>query len=108
MFKIPTKNFPPNGYHAITIWPFLFYKGELTDNDVKHENVHQRQYLFCVLLGYLFSLPKFIFFKDWVSWPFIVFPFLLFYIIWGIGYFVKGYDNIKFEIAAKRIEDEYL
>jgi Flp pilus assembly protein TadB len=104
MFKIPTKNFPPEGYHAVTIWPFLFYKGELTDNDVKHENIHQRQYLICIGIGLVVLLLKIWLLPNWIILPFIIFPFILFYIAWFIGYKVKGYDNMKMEQNANNAE----
>jgi hypothetical protein len=97
MFKRQTKNFPPDGYHCVTIWPFLFYKGELTNEDIRHENVHQGQYLLCVLIGALILGIKSVLWGSVLNWIFIPLPFLLFYIIWGIGYVFKGYGNIFLE-----------
>ena len=107
MFKIKNTWIPPNGYHCITLWPFLFYKGELLPSDVRHENVHQRQYLWCVAFGSIPLIVKLIFFSQWILWPFIVFPFVLFYIIWIFGLITKGYAGIKWEIAAYKEEREH-
>ena len=105
MFKRKTKNFPPNGYHAVTIFPFLFYKGELTANDIRHENVHQRQYLICLGIGLIVLLLKIWLLPNWILFPFIIFPFILFYIVWGLGYWIKGYEHMKMEQNAENAEN---
>lgn len=105
MIKLKTNNFPPGRYHAVTIWPVLFYKGELTIRDILHENVHERQYGICMIIGMVILGLKFIFFDSVPTWPFLIFPFILFYIIWGLGYWIKGYDHMKLEENAENAEN---
>lgn len=105
MIKKRTKNFPPNGYHAVTIFPFLFYKGELTQKDILHESVHERQYGICVIIGFLLLGLKLYFFDSLPTWPFLILPFILFYIVWGIGFKIKGYDHMKMEQNAYNAEN---
>ena len=43
---IRTRRFPPRNYHAITLFPFILYKGKaLTRRDLRHETVHLWQQL---------------------------------------------------------------
>jgi Ca2+/Na+ antiporter len=100
MIKIRTKWIPPKGYHAVTIWPFLFFKGELTKSDIVHESVHERQYLFCLFSGFAVLGLKYVLFGTVLNWLFIPLPFVLFYIIYAVGYFTKGYERMKIERNA--------
>ena len=106
MFWIPTKNFPPKGFQAITLWPFCFYREEfeLTEADRKHERVHQRQYLICLGMGLIVLVLKIWLLPNWILWPFIVLPFVLFYIAYGITWAIKGYKNMKMEENALNLK----
>lgn len=52
---IHTQNFPPRKYHAITLFPFVFYNGEaLTESEKRHETVHLwQQLMLLVMIFYL-------------------------------------------------------
>ena len=97
MIKIKTKNFPPEGYDAVMIFPFIFYKNELTENELKHENAHVSQYLICMIVGAIILGVKYMFWGSFLNWIFIPLPFLLFYILWGIGYIFRDYEKIFLE-----------
>ena len=34
---------PMNGYKALTVWPFIFVRRELSNVDMNHERIHGRQ-----------------------------------------------------------------
>lgn len=83
------EKFPPNGYTAITIFPFIFYKRQLSEETLKHETCHYYQELG---LGVI-----------------------LFYVLYGLFYIVglvvyrnhdEAYYNIPFEMAAYDVEDK--
>lgn len=66
---------PVDGYKAITIYPFVFYKGDKPSSEtINHENIHGEQQKELLLIG--------------------------FYIIYLIEYLLKGYYNISFEKEA--------
>lgn len=51
---IHTRRFPsPRNYHAITLFPFIFYNGEkLTRREIRHEVVHLYQQTALLLVGF--------------------------------------------------------
>ena len=50
---IHTRRFPPQAYHAVTIFPFVFYNGEpLKENEIRHETVHLWQQMALLLLPF--------------------------------------------------------
>ena len=81
---IRTKFFPFGGFKAITIWPFIFVKGQMpADYVINHEKIHLRQQAETLLL--------------------------LFYIIYGVSWLVQliklrnahaAYRNVIFEREA--------
>ena len=84
-----TRRFPPRRFHAITIFPFVFYNGKpLNDCDVQHETVH-----------------------FWQQAALLVVPFYLLYVVfWVCGLFRYGdtmlaYRNIPFERSAYSLEN---
>jgi len=103
MIWIKTKRFPPEGYEAVTLWPFVFYKGEKTAAMIRHEMYHQRQYLIWWLVGCLILGVKTWLFGAVLNWLFIPLPFVLFYLIWAVGFVFKGYE-MKLEDNAKNDE----
>ena len=68
---IHTRNFPPRNYKAITIFPFVFYKGRsMTETDIRHETIHlwQQAALLVIpfyLLYILFWLIALLRYRDW-------------------------------------------
>lgn len=52
MIKIKNKLIPFKGFKAMTIWPFLFYKGEMTVIELNHEAIHAAQQKEMFLLGF--------------------------------------------------------
>ena len=42
----------PQGVRAITLWPFIFYKGSLTSDIVQHEMIHLRQQKELLVIGF--------------------------------------------------------
>ena len=75
MILIKNNIIPFKGYKAITLYPFVFYKGSFpTFTTLNHENIHGRQQ------------------KELLIIPF--------YIIYLIEFLFKGYRNISFEKEA--------
>lgn len=86
---IHTRWFPPRGYSAITLTPFVFYNGEtLPERTLRHETVHIYQQLFLLVI------------------PFYVI-YLFFWIIGLLRYRNqdRAYRSIPFERSAYRLED---
>ena len=73
----------PTGYRGITMYPFIFYRGNLNERFVNHEKIHIRQQVELLVL------------------PFFVI-YILHYIINFIRYAEhdKAYRNIIFEKEA--------
>lgn len=85
---IHTRHFPPGDYHAITLFPVIFYNGKrLTERDLQHETVHLWQQV--ALLVVLFYLL-----------------YLLFWIVNLVRYRdrFRAYREIPFERSAYRLE----
>ena len=85
---VHTRRFPPRGYSAITLFPFVFYNGDtLPERTQRHETVHLYQQL-----------------------ALLVVPFYVLYLIfWLIGLLRYrkhhlAYRSIPFERSAYRLE----
>ena len=90
LMLIHTKRFPPKGFHAITLFPFVFYRGkELMDSEKRHESVHL-----------------------WQQVTLLIIPFYILYFIFWLYYLVKyrdkdrAYRAIPFEVSAYRLESQ--
>ena len=87
---IHTRRFPPREYHAITLFPFVFFNGEpLSDSELRHERVHLWQQLVLLVL------------------PF----YLLYLLFWLYGLLrfrnqMRAYRSIPFERSAYELESE--
>lgn len=87
---IHTRHFPPKGFTAITLFPFVFYNSDtLSDRNLRHETIHLWQQAFSLVL------------------PF----YLLYLVFWVTGLLRyrdtnKAYRMIPFEKSAYRLEDE--
>ena len=91
MIIVKNKIIPFNGYKAMTIWPFVFVRSELSEIDMNHEKIHGRQ-------------------QVEMLW-------LLFFIWYGVEYLLRavfgGYNpgkNVSFEREAydKDVDLNYL
>ena len=89
-FLIHTRRFPPRDYHAITIFPFVFFNGrELDENEIRHEKVHLWQQLYLLVI-----------------------PFYLLYLLFWLANIVRyrdkdlAYRNIPFERSAYYLENQ--
>ena len=85
---IHTRRFPPRDYRAITLFPFVFYKGELlSTRELRHETIHLYQQL-----------------------ALLVVPFYLLYLLFWLFALVhhrkwyRAYRAIPFERSAYRLE----
>ena len=85
---IHTRRFPPRGYQAVTLFPFVFYRNKpFCVTDRRHETVHL-----------------------WQQAALLVLPFYVLYLVfWLIGLVRyrdhdKAYRNIPFERSAYRLE----
>ena len=59
---IINKIFPVKGFSAITIWPFIFARHELSEKTMRHERIHYRQQIeMLLLLVYLWSGLEWVF-----------------------------------------------
>jgi hypothetical protein len=82
MIWIKNRLIPFDGYKAITIFPFVFYKGSKpTLKTINHENIHGKQQI-----------------------ELLIIPFYIIYLIEAI---FKGYKNISFEKEAYRKEQDF-
>ena len=86
---IHTRRFPARGYHAITLFPFVFYNGKpLSEREVRHETVHL-----------------------WQQAVLLVAPFYLLYVLfwlWGLLRYRnqgRAYRAIPFEQSAYKLEE---
>ena len=85
---IHTRRFPARRFHAITLFPAIFYnKGKLSEREVRHETVHLWQQ--AALL--------------------VVFFYLLYLLFWLIGLLryrdsYRAYREIPFERSAYALE----
>ncbi len=67
---VHTRRFPPRDFHAITLFPFVFYNGRpLSEIELRHETIHlwqQASLLFVgfYLLYFLFWLAALIRYRD--------------------------------------------
>ena len=89
---IHTRRFPPSDYRAITIFPFVLYKGmPLNDRELRHETVHLYQQL-----------------------ALLVIPFYLLYLLFWLFALLRhrnwyrAYRAIPFERSAYRLESQPL
>lgn len=74
MKVIKNKIIPFKGFKAITIWPFIFTRSDLSNIDLNHEKIHGKQQLELLVI--------------------------FFYLIYLIEYIFKKYKNISFEKEA--------
>jgi len=53
--KIPIflSYFSPIDIWAVTIWPFVFCRGQMSENTVNHESIHIEQYNDLFIIGFL-------------------------------------------------------
>ena len=90
LLVIHTRHFPPRGFHAITLFPFVFYRGAaLNESDRRHETVHL-----------------------WQQAVLLVLPFYLLYLLfWLFGLLCyrdsrKAYMSIPFERSAYALQSQ--
>ena len=87
---VSTRRFPPRRFHAITLFPFVFYNGErLNEREVRHETVHLWQQAALLLVGF----------------------YLLYFLFWLVGLLryrnsERAYREIPFERSAYLLEAE--
>lgn len=104
-------------YHTIMLFGFVFTKLDTLPSKIRiHEQTHIAQYQDCIGIGFMFDIiALFTLFafdvREYWMYSFIVLPFVLFYLIYGLEwlYFklIKGlsckdaYLNIGFERQAR-------
>ena len=87
---VKTLRFPPRRFHAITLFPFVFYNGQpLNGREVRHETVHLWQQAALLLVGF----------------------YVLYFVFWLIGLLRyrnsdRAYREIPFERSAYILESE--
>lgn len=82
MILIKNKILPIKGYKAISIFPFVFYKGDKPNKKtLNHERIHLKQQLELLII--------------------------LFYIIYLVEWIFKGYWSVSFEKEAYEHEYNY-
>ena len=79
MITLKNNIIPFKGFQAITIWPFIFYRSEMAEEDVNHENIHGAQQKELLLIG--------------------------FYLVYLVEWIFKGYYHISFEKEAYANQD---
>ena len=87
---IHTKCFPARKFHAITLFPFIFFNGQpLTEREIRHETIHL-----------------------WQQAVLLVAPFYVLYILFWIVNLLRfrnldrAYREIPFERSAYRLENQ--
>ena len=53
MIIIRNSLIPVRGYKALTVWPFIFVHGDLSDADLNHERIHGRQQVEMLMVLFL-------------------------------------------------------
>jgi hypothetical protein len=48
--------------HAITLWPFIFFRGDANETTVRHESIHIAQYNELFVVGFLV-----LYLYDWIK-----------------------------------------
>lgn len=87
---VNTRRFPPRRFHAITLFPFVFYNGQpLNGREVRHETVHLWQQAALLLVGF----------------------YVLYFVFWLIGLLRyrnsdRAYREIPFERSAYILESK--
>lgn len=87
---VNTRRFPPCRFHAITLFPFVFYNGQpLNGREVRHETVHLWQQAALLLVGF----------------------YVLYFVFWLIGLLRyrnrdRAYREIPFERSAYILESK--
>ncbi len=87
---VHTRRFPPRRFHAITLFPFVFYNGQPMDEiEVRHETVHLWQQAALLIVGF----------------------YVLYFVFWFAGVVVyrdldKAYRGIPFERSAYFLEKQ--
>ena len=87
---VHTRRFPPHRFHAITLFPFVFYNGmPMDEREVRHEVVHLWQQVALLIVGFyflyfVFWLARLVFYRD----------------------LDKAYRNIPFERSAYILEEQ--
>lgn len=114
------KIFLPKWVSGITLAPFgiyikesIYYWNVERFNEIAdHERIHWQQQIGLYIVALIISTitQLILLFKDIFAWwfiPFVLFPFLFWYLVYGIEYLVKrikykgqAYKNISFERAA--------
>ena len=87
-WMIHTRKFPPRRFHAITLFPIIFYNdGPMTARDIRHETVHL-----------------------WQQAAMLIVPFYVLYLLFWVAGLVRyrdrdrAYREIPFERSAYRLE----
>lgn len=87
---IHTKCFPARKFHAITLFPFIFFNGQpLTEREIRHETIHL-----------------------WQQAVLLVAPFdVLYFLFWIVNLLRfrnldRAYREIPFERSAYRLENQ--
>ena len=85
---IHTRHFPPRGYSAITLFPFVFHnEPRMTERELRHETIHLWQQLFLLVV-----------------------PFYILYLLFWLYGLLRyrnhdlAYHSIPFERSAYRLE----
>jgi hypothetical protein len=99
--------FPREEYLAMTIFPFIFARDELSEIDINHEHIHGHQQIEMTLASFFAILITIVAF-DWSAW-WVLLSLPVFYVWYGIEYIVRfimyskqkeAYRNISFEQEA--------
>ena len=105
---------PFDGYLAMTVFPFIFARGELNEVDINHESIHGRQQVEVTLASFIIILAMVIAF-GWSAWLLLI-SLATFYTWYGIEYFIRyilysnhkeAYRNISFEQEAFLHESDF-
>lgn len=105
---------PFDGYLAMTVFPFIFARGELNGVDINHESIHGYQQIEVTIVSFLILLAMIVVF-GW-SWWLLLLSIPTFYIWYVIEYIVRfiiypyrkeAYRNISFEQEAFLHEGDF-
>ena len=117
MIKVLNNIIPFKGYIALTAWPFIFVRKDISykfDNIAEnHENIHGRQQLEFLPVAAL--LMAVIILVSGISWWFMLVSPVIWFLWYGIEYLIRdlaygsereAYRNISFEQEAYMNEED--
>lgn len=114
---VKCKWFPPSGYKAMALWPFIFVRKGMAwafdEKTERHETIHCEQQKDMLFLGFVITLILFVIGCGW--WSLLALPIFLYW--YGIEWLIRliiyrnattAYKNLCFEREAYANQDNII